>query len=204
MENTKSINENKYFVESKKALEIAKEREKAEKAKLKTTDLLKLTRKHKETAKTPEEYKELEILEKELRMKVKFNQYHVPAVPPEHVEKIRRNAEVEQSKASKKLDELKVQLKSKIDYLESEVIPLVEDIKEMEQMMNIPNQIEIILDADIGEKAPVTMSSRLKTFKFDGHEAEKTLIETKKLVKRLKSVQGNVVAKNTTKKKGDK
>lgn len=208
MGNAKSINENEYFVESKKALEIAKEREKAEKAKLNTADLLELTKKHKELAKTPEEYEELDNLEKELRMKIKFNQYHVPAVPPEYAEKIRRNAEVEKSEASKKLDELKVQLKTKIDYLENEVAPLVDDIRKLEQMMNIPDQINIVLDSDIGEKTVIPMSGRLQIFnpKYDGRASVRAVTEMNKLIQRLKDVQGNVTVedKPKTKRKGDK
>lgn len=202
------VNHNEYFVESKKALQVAREREIEERSKLKTEELLELAKKHKEKAKTPEEYEELGKLEKDLSMKIKFNQYYIPAVPPEHTEKLKKNAEVEHQAASKKLSELKSQLKSKIDYLENEVAPLVDGIKKLEQMMSIPEQINIILDTDIGEKAPLTMEGRLRYYysKYDNSQTGRAVAELDKLIHRLRVIQGNEEVENTTKakRKGDK
>lgn len=202
------VNQNDYFIESKKALQIARDREKDETSKLKTGDLLKLVKKHMESAKTPEEYEELESLEKELNKKIKFNQYYIPAVPSEHTEKLKKNAEAEHQAASKKLSELKSQLKSKIDYLENEVAPLVDGIKKLEQMMNIPEQINVILDSDIGEKAPIRLEGKLRYYysKYDNSQSGRAVAELDNLIKRLRSLQGNREVENTTKakRKGDK
>lgn len=148
---TKSIDENKYFAESKKAIQIAVENERLLGKKMPTVDKLQLARDYKKNTKEPNEYKELEKLEKELEMKIRFNQLNEPAVPEEQQEKIRKNVDIEEQELNKVLNELKAQLRLHYKYVEDEIIPLIVNIEKLEQLSAVPSQIKLLLKAVIGE-----------------------------------------------------
>ncbi|MCM3637732.1 hypothetical protein M3152_08355 [Sporosarcina luteola] len=159
-----TINVNDYFIESKKAIQLVLDREQELEKKIKSYDLLQLIKNQKEKAKTPEEYEFLEQEEKKLANKIRFNQLTEPAVPAEHREKIQRNLKVEELQRVEKLNELKGQLTEQIGYMKETLIPLLNSINELEAMEEVSNQIDIILDAEIGEKAVMPVSQRLKPF----------------------------------------
>ena len=159
-----AINVNDYFIESKKAIQLVLDREQELQRKLKAAERLQLLKEHKKNAKTSEDFEALEQQEKELERKIRFQQLTEPAVPAEHKEKILRNVKAEQLQQAEKLNELKGQLSEQIKYMKENIIPLLKSIHELEAMDEIPNQVDIILDAEIGEGAVLPVNQRMKAF----------------------------------------
>jgi hypothetical protein len=197
MENMNVIDETQYFVESKKAIQIVLENERLLGSKLKVRDKLRLVKESKEHTKSLEEYEALEKQEKELERKIRFNQFSEPAVPVEHREKLKRNAAAEQLEADKKLNELKAELKERIEYLESEVMPLVDSIMKLENMRKIPDQVDMVLNAEIGETVPFPVYYRLQVLRQtpDETQAGKAMKDLDKVVTALKAIQVPVETK---------
>lgn len=197
METTQLIDENQYFVESKKAVQIVLEREQELGSKLKIQDKLRLVKEQKENTKSIEEYEELEKLEKELERKIRFNQRTEPAVPAEHREKLKRNAAAEQLQADEKLNELKSELKERVEHLEVEIIPLLLSINKLERMKKIPDQIHALLNFEIGEGAPIPASYRIKalTSTRDETQSRKALDGLENVIKTLKKIEVPVETK---------
>jgi hypothetical protein len=191
MENMNLIDETQYFAESKKAIQLVLENEKLLGSKVGLRDKLRLVKESKEHTKSLEEYEALEKQEKELERKIRFNQFTEPAVPVEHREKLKRNAVTEQLEADKKLNELKAELKERIEYLESEVIPLVDSIMKLESMRKIPDQVDMVLNAELGETVPFPLSYRLRVLNQtpDETQAGKALKDLDKVVKALKRIE---------------
>ncbi len=191
MENMNPIDENQYFVESKKAIQIVLNKEQYLAKQMPTADKLRLLKEHKESTKSPEEYEDLEKLEKELEKKIRFNQLTEPAVPEEYRETLKRNAVVEKLEVDNKLNELKAELKDRIEYLENELVPLIDNIRQLEKMSKIPNQIDAILDLTIGEGAPVTANYRLQllTQTNDETQAGEAQQALSKVIKSLKKIE---------------
>lgn len=203
MANTNFIDENQYFVESKKAIQIVLEKEALLGKQLKTTERLELVKKYKELAKTDEEYDELEKQERSLGRKIKFNQLNEPAIPEEHKEKVKRNVAVEQLAFDEKLNELKLKLQDQVEHMEKEVLPLLTSIAKLESMKGIPDQIQIIADAEIGEEVPIKLDYRLKLLRTTP-EGTRAGVAQKGLTKVLKVLEQIQMPMETLKEGGKK
>ncbi|RYI25084.1 hypothetical protein EVU96_25050 [Bacillus infantis] len=191
------IDPNDFFVESKKAIQVVLSKEELQRKQMKIADKLELVRKSKAHPESLEAYEKLQTLEKELEMKIRFNKYNEAAVPEEYREVVKRNVAVEQLKVAEKANELKAQLKDHIEYLESKVVPLLQSIKELEKLKRIPDQIDIILDGEIGEKVPLPVSYRVKMINAGRDEtlSGKVLVDLDKAIKSLKQIEQPVETK---------
>ncbi|PLR79703.1 hypothetical protein CVD25_06485 [Bacillus canaveralius] len=172
MENTTSIDENQYFAESKKAIQIVLEKEKLLQKQLKAVDKLQLVKEFKKETRSAAQYDELEKQERELERKIRFNRLMESAVPEEHKEKIKRNSAAEQLEVDNKLNELKAQLNEQIDHLENDLFPLLDNIRKLERMKMIPDQINIILESDIGENAVIPVENRVRRLNVSYNETQ--------------------------------
>ncbi|MRX56725.1 hypothetical protein GJU41_22540 [Bacillus idriensis] len=197
MENMTLIDEKIYYVESKKAIQVVLEREELLNKQMKAMDKLLLVKEQKSKTGSLEEYDGLEKLEKELERKVRFHQLTEPAVPEEYKEKIKRNAVIEQLAADTKSNELKALLKQHIEYLENELVPLIRNINQLEKMKKVPDQINLILDSEIGEGVPFPVYYRLKVFNPTQHETKSrdALLALQETISALKKVEPPVETK---------
>jgi hypothetical protein len=191
------INENDYFVESKKAIQVVLQHEKRLEKEMKPADKLQLVKERKDETKIPEEFEELEKLEKELERKIRFNQTRVPAIPEKYRKTVKKNAVAEELEVNNKLNELKGELKEKIEYLETEVLPLIDAINKLEAMKGIPKQIDTFLEAEMGEGAPVSMSyvSRILTVSNNEAQSGKAIKKLKGVIDSLKKIEVPVETK---------
>lgn len=142
-----AVDKEKYFTESKKAIQVVLENEKWERKRLSIDDKLRILKEHKDATKSPDEFDELEEEEKRLKRTKRFFGEKELAVPDEHRDKIKRNAEIEQAEVDQKLDELKSKLPGYIDMMEKEVLPLLEDIRDLTGEKLIPYQIDMLTKA---------------------------------------------------------
>lgn len=197
METKTLVDRNKYFIESRKVLQMILENEERLGKQMKLEDKLQLVKEHRKSTTVREEYEELTKLEQELENKIRFNQFNEPAIPEEHHEKVKRNVYVEQLELDEKANELKLQLKERIEYLESEVLPLLSSIEQLEKMMGIPYQIEAMLGTEIGEKAPYPARYILNTLapSNDEIQSNKAINSLNSTIDALKKVQTPVDTK---------
>ncbi len=161
MVNTFEVNKEDYFKESKKLIAVVVDREEKLTRSVSVADELKLVRQRKEETTSPDEYEELTKREKELELKIRFNNFREPAIPVEHQKMAKRNAATEQLEASERLNELKAQLNERIEYVENDLVPLLKGIRELETMMSIPNKVDAMIDSEVGEGVPIPLSYRL-------------------------------------------
>lgn len=187
------IDENQFFVESKKAIQVVLEKDELLRKQMKIAEKHQLVKEHMKKASSLEEFEELKKLEKELR----FMKTIEPAVPEEYREKIKRNAVVEQLEVSEKLNELKAQLKDQIEYLENELVPLIDNIRKLEKLGKIPDQINAILDLTIGEEAPFTAKYRLQVLKpsYDETKAGEAIQALNDVIRSLEKIHVPVETK---------
>ncbi|MEK4023513.1 hypothetical protein [Sporosarcina sp. FSL W7-1283] len=163
-----TINTDDYYIESKKAIQATLEREDMLLKKMQPEHELTILQSEKKEVRTPEEFEAINERIEELKRKIRFNQLSEPAIPAEFREAIKRNVHVEGLATSEKLNELKGQLKEKIELLENEILPLVESIRDLEKMSLIPEQIGMLLTAEIGYMEPMTVSARSKLYHPNG------------------------------------
>lgn len=172
MVNAFEVNKEDYFKESKKLIQVVMDREEYASKRVTAKEELELVRQQQEKTKSPGEYEKLAKREKELELKIRFNNFREPAIPLEHQKTAKRNVAVEQLEASERLNELKAQLNERIEYVENDLIPLLKGIRELEGMMNIPNQVETMITSEIGEGVPIPLSARMKMFSRSHNETK--------------------------------
>ena len=148
----KLIDSKDYYVESRKAIDIALAREDKFHKELSPEERLEVYKRHLKTTNNQEEYVTLKALKDALEMKIKFNDTTEPVVPKADQEKIRKNLEIEQRAAVEKTNELKTQLSELLDTFEKEAVPLIIAIEEMETLKVIPDKIDTILSHELREK----------------------------------------------------
>lgn len=187
----KLIDKELYFIETKKAISTALQKEKDLLAQMPLEKKLALVQDHLTKTISSDEYDELINQEKEIFRKIRFNQFTEEAIPSEYKNQIKRNVKVEELEAIEKKNELKAELKPHISYIENEVIPLVTAIHELESMGMIPNKLEMLLNANIGEKEPLPISVRTKMFNLSRGEvnAGKGLNSLLQVVNALKQIE---------------
>lgn len=157
----KLIDSKDYYVESRKAIDIALAKEDEFQKKMTSKERLKVYNRHLEETKDQEEYKALKVLKDALEMKIKFHDTYEPAVPKADQGKIIRNLEIEQRDAIEKANELKGQLSKLLDAFESEAIPLLIAIDDLEMLRFTPNNIDIILSHRFEEEADISLSFQI-------------------------------------------
>lgn len=145
------IGEKQYFAESRKAIQVTIEKERALYKDLTRKDKLELLKKRKKETSSIEEYEKIEELEKKLEKEIKFGQ-PIPLVPDEYREVIEKNVEVEEKELNKKLQELRTDLKKQVPYLKDVLLPLLLSIHELEKMECVPNQIDVILQSTFNDR----------------------------------------------------
>lgn len=197
MEKMTLIDENQYFVESKKAIQIVLEKESSLEKQLGLREKLQLVKEHKKNTTSPEEYDELEKLEKDLEKKIRFKQFKTPAIPEERKETVKRNVVAEELQVNEKLNELKAELKERITYLENDLLPLIENIHTLERIKGIPHKIDTILNAEIGEGVsfPVRYVLNVQTQSNDELQSKIALKTLKKVLGSLKKIEVPVETK---------
>lgn len=185
------IDHKKFLSESEKAIQIVLENEDKFRRQVPTANRLRIVQEELKKAKSREEFEELTQLKKDLELKVRLNELHYPAIPPEHREKIQLNRELEDQTIVEKINELKKELAAAIAKIEDELIPLVTNIANLEDRRLIAKQIDILLDGEIYESpyhpSPTYFMKRL-SFSADGRNsmrAKKLLSETVESLKRI-------------------
>jgi len=165
----KIIDVNAYYVESRKAIDIAMAKDIQFRQKLDPKERLEIyTRYMKETTDS-KEYRVLKGLKDELEMKIKFHDTAEPVVPEDAQEKVKRNLEIEQQAAVEKTNELKAQLYDLVTKFEKEALPLIKAVVEMEELQGIPTKIEVILSHELREKYDTSMQSRFNSLHVDSN-----------------------------------
>jgi hypothetical protein len=170
------IDSKDYYVESRKAIDIALAKENQFMKKLDPEERLEVYNRYLKETKDQKEYLAVKALKDELEIKIKFHDTAEPTVPKADQAKIIRNLEIEQRAVIEKANELKVQLSKLLDTFEKEAIPLLVAIDELEVLRYIPNNIDIILSHEFREKWLSSLSGRfnmsgMSEFKA-GREAE--------------------------------
>ncbi|MBP1944634.1 hypothetical protein [Cytobacillus luteolus] len=191
------IDENQYFVESKKVIQLVLDTERNLEKQLKLADKLQLVKQQKSETRSPAEYEELEKLEKELERKIRFDQFNAPAVPKEHKEKVKKNVVVEQLEVDEKLNELKAELKGRIEVLEQELLPLIEGIEKLEDLKRIPNRIDLLLVSEIGERVAIPCSYAMNLVAPSNNQSQSSVAakDLKKVIQALKKIEVPVETK---------
>lgn len=157
----KLIDSNDYYVESRKAIDIALAKCEQFSKRLTPGERLEVYKRHMKDTKDQEEYKTLKTLKDELEMKIKFHDTYEPVVPKDDQDKIIQNLEIEQRVLIEKTNELKVQLTEVLDAFEKEAIPLLMAIDELELLEYVPFNIDVILSHELREKFDHSMTGRL-------------------------------------------
>lgn len=162
----KIIDTNAYYVESRKAVNIALAKDARFRLELEPKELLEIYTRYLKETKNPQEYKVIKGLKEELEMKIKFNDTAKPVVPEDAQEKIRRNLEIEQQAAVEKTNELKAQLSDLIAEFDREALPLIKAVGEMESLQVIPTQIDVILSHQLRDKHEMGIQARFNSLQL--------------------------------------
>lgn len=149
MTKIKAVNPQIYFVESEKAIQIAKERQEDVKRALPTQYKLTLAKELLEGAKSREEYEELTKEIKELELELKYDKGFFPMVPEEHQSKIAFNRVFEEEKLDEELAKQKQLLMQLIDGLEDSLGTVLNNIEALEKRKRIGKTVDAILDFNI-------------------------------------------------------
>ncbi|OKL37608.1 hypothetical protein [Domibacillus mangrovi] len=179
------IEPNSYFVESKKAIHIALDKEKSLLAEMPKQNKLDLLRKRKKDTNSVEEYEKIEELEKQLEKEIKFRK-PIPLVPAEYKETIQRNVEIEAAELNKQLTELRKELKKQLPYLQDVLLPLLVNVHELKKMRNIPNNINAILDFEFLEEGNFVSANYLVR-KINNNEKNKLVEDLKEIISAIES-----------------
>lgn len=166
MKMEKLIDVNAYYVESKKAVDIALAKDERFRKELTPEERLEIYTRYLKETNDPKEYQALKLLKDELEMKIKFNDTAKPVVPDDAQEKIKRNLEIEQQAAVEKTNELKAQLSNLIAEFEREALPLIKAVGEMESLQVIPTQIDVILSHQLRFKNEISIQGRFNGFQL--------------------------------------
>ena len=163
------INVNDYFAESEKVIEIVKQKEDQLHRQLPTAERLRIAEEELKAAKSREEYEQLKKIKEDLELKIRLNELNEPAIPAEYQDKIRRNREIEEEQAVQKLNELKSELAAKLSILESELLPIVTNIVNLERRRDIGLQVDKALQSTIYEDPQILSVRRaLRTYSLPG------------------------------------
>lgn len=157
----KLIDSKDYYVESRKAIDIALAREDKFNKELSTEERLEVYNRHLETTNNQEEYVTLKALKDALEMKIKFHDTAEPVVPKADQGKIIRNLEIEQRAVIEKANELKTQLSKLLDTFEEEAVPLLKAIDDLETLRFTPRNIDIILSHRFEKESSFSLSGRI-------------------------------------------
>lgn len=160
MKKVELINPEEYFVESRKAVQIALEKEEYLHNEMPMQNKLDYLKKRKKETNSAEEYEAIEALEKKIEKDIKFN-YQIPLVPEEYKDVIKRNAEIEAAEFDKKLTELKKELKDQLPYLQNVLLPLVINIQELDKLKVFSHNVDIILNHEFRENQAFRAQSRV-------------------------------------------
>ncbi|WP_320164325.1 hypothetical protein [uncultured Trichococcus sp.] len=160
------IDVNAYYVESRKAIDIAMAKDIQFRQKLDPKERLEIYTRYLKETKNPKEYQALKSLKDELEMKIKFHDTAEPVVPEDAEEKVRRNLEIEQQAAVDKTNELKTQLSDLIANFERDALPLIKAVGEMESLQVIPNQIDVILSHQLRDKQEMGIQARFNSLQL--------------------------------------
>lgn len=179
MKKVELINPEQYFVESRKAVQIALEKERSYYNEMPKQTKLNLLRQRKKETNSIEEYEAIEVLEKQLEKEIKFN-HPIPLVPEEYKETIARNLTVEQAEFNSKLAELKVELKNQLPYLQNVLLPLLINIHELGKLNVVPMNIDFILDFEILDGTGLRAESRV--FKISNNYKSQSTIKVEKVI----------------------
>lgn len=149
MTKIKAVNPQIYFVESEKAIQIAKERQEEVKRELPANYKLTLAKELLEDARSREEYEELTKEIKELELELKYDIGYFPMVPEEHQSKIAFNRVYEEEKLDEELAKQKQLLMQLIDGLESPLVTVLKNIEALENRKIIGKKVDAVLDFNI-------------------------------------------------------
>lgn len=169
MKMEKLIDVNAYYVESRKAVDIALAKDERFRNELTPEERLEIYTRYLKETNDPKEYQALKLLKDELEMKIKFNDTAKPVVPDDAQEKIKRNLEIEQQAAVEKTNELKAQLSDLIAEFEREALPLIKAVGEMEALQGIPTKIDVILSHELREKYDTSVQGRFNNLQVDAN-----------------------------------
>lgn len=160
MKKVELIKPEEYFVESRKAVQIALEKERSYYNEIPKKNKLDLLRQRKKETNSVEEYEVIEALEKQLEKEIKFN-HPIPLVPDKYKDMIKKNVEIEAAEHEKKLTELKKELKDQLPYLQNVLLPLLVNIHEMNKMDVVPVNIDTILGFEIHDGNGIRVENRV-------------------------------------------
>jgi hypothetical protein len=195
MKNT--VEEKQYFAESQKVIQLVLDKEAKIEKQLKAKDRLQLVKEHLKTTKSPEEYEALKAEERDLEKRIRFNQLSESAIPEEHKKVIKKNVATEQLEVANKLNELKEELKSRVEYLGSDLLPLIKEIEKLEALKGIPKKIDALMNAQVGESVNIPVRYLLNVL---GRSSDETLSneahkDLDKLIKTLNKIEVPVETK---------
>lgn len=165
----KLIDVNAYYVESRKAVDIALAKDERFRKELDPEERLEVYKRYLKETTNPKEYQALKSLKDELEMKIKFHTTAEPVVPEDLQEKIRKNLEIEQQAAIEKTNELKTQLSDLVAKFEREALPLIKAVGEMEALQGIPTKIDVILSHQLREKYDTSIQGRFNNLQVDAN-----------------------------------
>ncbi len=169
MKMEKLIDVNAYYVESRKAVNIALAKDERFRKELTPEERLEVYTRYLKETKDPKEYQALKRLKDELEMKIKFHDTTEPVVPEDAQEKVRKNLEIEMQAAIEKTNELKMQLLDLVTKFEKEAIPLIKAVVEMEALQGIPTKIDVILSHQLREKYDTSIQGRFNNLQVDAN-----------------------------------
>lgn len=190
MKKVELINPEKYFVESRKAVQVAIEKEQAFFNGLSKQDKLNLLKIRKEETRSDEEYDAIEASERQLEKEIKFD-HPVPLVPDEYKEMVKRNLDVEESEASEELKKLRKELVNQLPYLQNVLLPLLINIGSLKGVMGISRGVEVILEHSLQESFREIHSGRAESLvrTLGGFGNKGNLVLVKDLQQIIKTIE---------------
>lgn len=190
MTKIKTVNPKIYFVESEKAIQIAKERQEEVKRELPANYKLTLAKELLEDARSREEYEQLTKEIKELELELKYDKGRFPMVPEEHQSKIAFNRVFEEEKLDEELAKQKQLLMQLIDGLEDSLGTVLTNIEALEKRKIIGKKVDAILDFNIYKDTVSSDFSHLAylTISAEQINATKANQASKKFFEELKKI----------------
>lgn len=149
------INEQQYFTESEKVIQIVKERQDDLHRSLTAKSKLDIAKESLEKAKTREEFDELTNIIKDLEFEIKFGNDFIPAIPEEHQNKVAFNRVHEEEQIDLEIAKQKESLLQILNGLEEPLINVLTNIEKLEGRKLLGKKVDILLDQKI-QKDPRT------------------------------------------------
>lgn len=187
-----------FYQESKKAIALAYKRQEELQKEIEPEMHIRFLKEDLKSAKSFEEAIAIEEQIKKFELQRKYGTNKGFIIPIEHHQTIKNNLKIEHEHAAEMLLVYQNELLEKMEYLEKEVRPLLENINQIVQSQSIPQHVELVLGSTYNPQVPLPPSFYYGVFGNGTNKAatSKSLIAVDNLLSAMNDLKAKEVKKS--------